>query len=46
MLQRFCNFGHDGVVARKVEQLIADVALEEKVELASTNAEICGLVVS
>ena len=46
MLQRSLNFGYDGVVARKVEQLIADVALKENVELASTNAEICGLVVS
>jgi len=31
MIQHFRNVGHDGVVAQKDEQLIADVAPEEKV---------------
>jgi hypothetical protein len=40
MLHRLRNFGHDRVVAQKVEELFADVAFEEKVELAITNVEI------
>ena len=45
MLHRLRNFGHERLVAQKVEQLIADVAFEEKVELAITNDEISGSIV-
>ena len=39
MLGSFCHFGHGGVVAHRVEHLLADVTLAEKVELAITNVE-------